>query len=252
MAAVVPSSPFPAAGRDQLILRYAPLVRRAVGQFAGTRVANLDPEDIYGYGTLGLIDAIDRFDPTQGVKFETYAITRIRGYLLDQLRALDWLPRSARTRVRLVQRAGERLEARLGRYPSYEELAHETGLDPDACQRVLAEGNRYVLSLDTLLAADEDGAAVFLVERLEDERGDCPDQASEQAEMQGTVATALDHLPSREATLLRLHYGQEWSLKRIAECWGLSESRVSQLHTQALNHMRQALTGEIAQHQRVA
>src|SRR5690348_12408348 len=101
--------------REQLILRYTPLVRHAVGSLAAARPASLDAEDIYSYGTMGLIDAIDRFDATRGVKFETYAVTRIRGYLLDQLRSLDWLPRSARAQVRTVQRTTAHMEERLGR-----------------------------------------------------------------------------------------------------------------------------------------
>src|SRR6185312_17441021 len=103
MAALAPSTPPPTSSRDQLILRYFPLVRYAVGSLARSRACNLDAEDILGYGAMGLIDAVDRFDASRGVKFETYAVTRIRGYLIDQLRSLDWLSRTARSQVRAVR-----------------------------------------------------------------------------------------------------------------------------------------------------
>ena len=160
--------------RDQLILRYAPLVRYAVGSMAMARSTLLDIEDLYSYGTLGLIDAIDRFDPTRGVKFETYAVLRIRGYLIDQIRALDWLPRTARSHVRVVQRAGAQMEMQLGRTPSRDELAVETGLPSAVCERALMDSACQTVSLESLSSVDEEGGALTLSQRLEDENSPNP------------------------------------------------------------------------------
>ena len=251
MTTLAPPQPLAAPRRDQLILRYAPLVRHAVGQLAHSRVADLDPEDMYGYGTMGLIDAIDRFDASRGVKFETYAVTRIRGYLLDQLRALDWLPRSARSQTRTVRRAAERLESRLGRHPNRSELASEAGLSEDVCQRALADSSRHVLSLEEVLEVEGDGSDASLAERLEDQHCVNPAMTSEKAELRRAVSSALARLPTREALVLRLRYGQEWSLKQIAERLKVSESRISQLHTQALTRIRQVLSAAMGDQDRL-
>jgi RNA polymerase sigma factor FliA len=179
-------SPSPEGGalarvqRDQLILRYAPLVRHAVGSFTRATPTVLDAEDIYSYGTMGLIDAIDRFDASRGVKFETYAVTRIRGYLLDELRALDWLPRSARSRVRQVQRTTARMEEQLGRAPDRDELAQETGLTPALCARALADSGCQVVSLESLSMVDGDDDPLSLLHRLADEHSPNPALTAEE------------------------------------------------------------------------
>jgi RNA polymerase sigma factor for flagellar operon FliA len=227
--------------REKLILRYGPLVKHAVGSLAAKRPSLLDAEDIYSYGTMGLIDAIDRYDASRGVKFETYAVTRIRGYLLDQLRSLDPLSRSARAQVRTVQRTTARMEERLGRRPDREELAEATGLSAVACDRALAEGGCQVVSLDRLSTGDDDDAPVSLLHKLVDEQSPNPALTTERAELCRGVAAAMVALPEREREVLSLRYVQNWTLKQIAVHLAISESRVSQLHAQALGRMRRNL-----------
>lgn len=231
-----------AAERERLILRYAPLVRHAVGSVIRSIPASLDVDDLYSYGTMGLIDAIDRFDAGRGVKFETYALVRIRGYVLDQLRAYDWVPRSTRARLSAVQRGSASLEERLGRQPDRRELAVEMGLTAAACERALTEGSRVVLSLDRLVAEGEDGPYPTLLQRLEDERSVNPLLLSERADLRRSLLAALAALPERERRLLLLHYKRGWPLRRVAEVLGVSVSRASQLHAQALARLRRALT----------
>lgn len=227
--------------RERMILRYTPLVRHALGSVLRAAPTVLDREDLYGYGTLGLIDAVDRFDAARGVKFETYALVRIRGYVLDQLRASDWLPRSARERVAAVQESSARLEERLGRRPNRREIAADTGLTWAACDRALLESGRMILSLDRLVADDGETAPGALLHRLVDEGSPNPAQVSERRELRRSLRLALARLPERERSLLILRYGRNWSLRRIAGFLGVSESRAAQLHNQALARMRRLL-----------
>lgn len=242
MATLAPSSSPPSASRDQLIMRYFPLVRYAVGSLARSRACNLDAEDILGYGAMGLIDAVDRFDASRGVKFETYAVTRIRGYLIDQLRAHDWLPRTARAHVHTVRRAAEELESRLGRHPSRDELARETGLPPETCRQALADADGRMLSLEAVLTPDGDGEGTPLVERLEDKHDVGPALQAVSVELRHAVRAAMLNLPERQRMVVHLRYGEERTFKEIAEYLAVSESRACQLHAQALNRMRRSLT----------
>ena len=244
-----------AAIRDQMILRYAPLVRRAVGGFAAGAAPLLEADDIYSYGTMGLIDAIDRFDASRGVKFETYAMTRIRGYLADQLRELDWLPRSARARVRSVQRTTAAMEERLGRSPDRRELAAEAGLGMVACERAMADSGCQMLSLELLTHEGGEEEALSLIDRLADQQSPNPAKMTEAAELRLGVGVALAKLPARERQLLALRYGRNWTLRQVARQLGVSESRASQLHSQAIVRMRRILSaafGDLAQDARSA
>ena len=244
MATLVPHGSLSNAARDQLITRHLPLVRHAVGSLAHSRTSNLDAEDVLGYGAMGLIDAVDRFDASRGVKFETYAVTRIRGYLLDQLRALDWLSRSARSQVREVQRAFDDLQSGLGRPPTPKELAVETGLPVETCGHALAAIGRRVLSLEEVVTTDGDGDCAPLIDRLEDKQDIGPAHQAVRDEVRQAVAQAMAKLPERGREVVRLRYGQEWTFQQIAERLGVSESRASQLHSQALSRMRQSLTAD--------
>ncbi len=242
MATLVPQGDWEKAAREQLIMRHLPLVRRAVGSLAYSRTANLDAEDVLGYGAMGLIDAVDRFDPCRGVKFETYAVTRIRGYLVDQLRALDWLSRTARSQVREVQRASEELEAGLGRRPTSDELAARTGLPIDTCNNALAAVGRRVVSLEDEVAADGEGESASLMDCLEDKQAVGPAHHAVLTEARTEVGRAMAKLPERGREVVRLRYEREWTFQQIAAHLGVSESRASQLHAQALSRMRQSLT----------
>jgi RNA polymerase sigma factor for flagellar operon FliA len=233
----------PLFDRDQLILQSAPLVRRAVGRYLVRRPGVLDPEDVVSYGTMGLIDAIDRYDRSRGVKFETYAITRIRGYLIDQLRSLDWLPRSARSNIRLVQAASAKLEASLGREPEAAELATCTGLSSGFCSQALTDAAARIVSLDAIAPTNDDLSS-NLVRQVEDDSCLSPAAAVEQQETHDDLMQALETLPARESTVIRLRYMEDWTYREIAAHLGVSESRVSQLHAQGLSHMRQTLGAE--------
>ncbi|MDB5076371.1 MAG: whiG [Chloroflexi bacterium] len=230
-----------AVTREQLILSHTPLVRRAVRQFAVNRPSTLEPEDIYSYGTMGLIDAVDRFDQTRGVKFETYAVNRIRGFLLDQLREMDWLPRSARANVKLVQQATSRMEEQLGRKPATHELAEETGLPNTACDRALVDEACRVVSLDSISVTDSGESVLSL--RVVDEQSPNPALTAERYELRQGIVDALAGLPQREGEVLRLRYANDCTHREIATRLGVSESRVSQLHAQGIARMRQTLVG---------
>jgi RNA polymerase sigma factor for flagellar operon FliA len=242
MATLVPQSAWENAAREQLIMRHLPLVRHAVGSLTYSRTANLDAEDVLGYGAMGLIDAVDRFDPCRGVKFETYAVTRIRGYLVDQLRALDWLSRTARSQVREVQRAAEEIESSVGRRPTPDELATRTGLPVAVCNNALAAVGRRVVSLEDTVATDGEGECASLMDRLEDKQDVGPAHQAVRTEVRAAVNRAMAKLPERGREVVRLRYEQEWTFQQIAAHLGVSESRASQLHTQALSRMRQSLT----------
>lgn len=242
--AAVPTVAF--VGRDQLILQSEPLVRRAIGHYMIKHTGIMDPEDIYSCGTMGLIDAVDRYDQNRGVKFETYAVTRIRGYLVDQMRAMDWLPRSARTNVRLVQKATTQIEESLGRKPEAGELATQTGLPDSACTQALVDGSCRVLSLEAI-TPDSDDASTPMVRHLVDENAPSPAAALERQELRQELAHALRALPPRECDVLRLKYLNGWACRQIAAHLGVSESRVSQLNNQGLARMRRSLIGRFGE-----
>jgi RNA polymerase sigma factor FliA len=227
--------------REQMILQYVPLVRHAVGHFTSTVPAMLDSEDIYSYGTMGLIDAIDRFDASRGVKFETYAATRIRGYLQDQLRAMDWLPRSARTRVRTLQRATAQAEALLGRNPEWSEVVAASGMDQASCEQARVDSGCQMVSLEMVVTGDDEGDGPSLEQRLEDESSPNPALTTEEKELRAALAAALAGLPEREREIVELRYRRNWTLKQVAKHLGVSESRASQLHSQAVARLRRQL-----------
>ena len=227
--------------REQLIMRYASLARRAVSHFTPPRYGAVDQEDMYSFATLGLIDAVDRFDVARGVKFETYAITRIRGFVVDQLRDMDWMPRSTRANVQLVRRTADRLEESLGRTPATDELARETGLPIKACFRALADAACHVTSLDDLTMGSEDGQDPFVARAIEDKDSPNPARFVEQHELQRGIVDALAALPLREGMVVRLRYIDDLSHREIASLLNVSESRVSQLHARGIARMRDEL-----------
>jgi RNA polymerase sigma factor for flagellar operon FliA len=219
------------------------LVRGALRHVACDRPASLETEDVYAYGTVGLIDAVDRFDGTRGVKFETYAVTRIRGYLKDQLRSMDWLSRSTRSTVKFVRSTADRMEQSLGRTPAGDELAHETGLQVGECARALADGAVHFVSLDSVSEACDDSNIRTCFRESAESQTQSPSLEAELAELRAALVDALAALPKRERDVLRLRYFNEWTHRQIAANFGISESRVSQLHSQGLGRMRRALHG---------
>lgn len=229
--------------RERLILHYAPLVKYVAGRVGVGLPRNVDLADCVSVGVLGLIDAIEKFDPERGVAFEPYAISRIRGAILDELRALDWIPRSVRARAKDVQRTWSELENKLGRSPSEAELATELGLSTAALHKLFGQlAAVNVLALDELLGSTSDRPdAINLGETLADLDAPDPAQVFESAEVKRLLIEALDTLGEREQTLVRLYYFEGFTLAEIGSVLGVTESRVCQMHTKAVLALRARL-----------
>ena len=230
--------------RDRLILTYAPLVKYVAGRLGSGLPAHVDEGDLISYGLLGLISAIERYDPDRDIKFETYAIVRIKGAIIDELRALDWVPRSVRSRAREIERAIAELEAKLGRAPTDEEIAHKIGISQDELEESLTDISRSsIAALDELWSGGADGDQVSLLDTIEDQAGPRPADALDETEVRETLADAIARLPEREKLVITLYYYEELTLREIGEVLGVTESRVSQLHTKAVLRLRSRLSG---------
>ena len=230
--------------REQLILHFAPLVRYVAGRVGVGLPANVEQGDLVSYGIFGLIDAIDKYDPGRAIKFETYAITRIRGAIIDELRSIDWVPRSVRTKARDVERAIGVLEARLQRTPSEVEIADELGMHVSDLRRVFSQVSFvHVAALDEMLGASDRGDGSTLGERIEDERADAPGDALDDEETRLLLARVIHTLPEREQIVVTLYYYENLTLAEIGLCLGVTESRICQLHTKAMMAMRTRMTG---------
>ncbi len=233
-----------AALRDRLILTYAPLVKYVAGRLASGLPAHVDDDDLVSYGLLGLIGAIERYDPDRDVKFETYAITRIKGSIIDELRALDWVPRSVRSRARDIERTIAELESRLGRAPSDEEIAGRLGLSQDELDESLSDISRTsIAALDELWTVSAGGDQISLIDTIEDAQGPDPISALASTEMREAIGEAISGLPEREKLVITLYYYEELTLREIGEVLGVTESRISQLHTKAVLRLKARLAG---------
>src|SRR5216683_7719000 len=228
--------------RKELITEYAPLVRFVVSRLGIPSTSLLEAEDLLSYGLIGLINAIDRFDPSRGVRFEAFATSRIRGAVIDQLRVLNWLPRSAVARVRQIENALANLEQRFGRPAKEQEAAAEVGVSTDRYRQMLLEVGIVILSLDAPLGSlMQDDEVASLSDLLEDPDNMGPAEQVEQQELITFLTTAIDRLPERERLLLSLYYHEELTMKEISKVMGVSESRVCQLHMQAVLRLRSAM-----------
>lgn len=228
--------------RDELITTYTPLVRFVVSRLGIPPSCLLDADDLLSCGIIGLINAVDRYDPARGSRFESFASARIRGSVIDHLRSLNWLPRTAMARIRQIEYAIANLEQRLGRPPKEEEIAAEANVSLARYRQMLQEAGTIVLSLDAPLGplAQEEGLT-SLADLLEDERSPEPDEQVEMQELIALLRVALDGLPERERLLLALYYREELTMKEISKIMNVSESRVCQLHIQAILRLRNAL-----------
>jgi RNA polymerase sigma factor for flagellar operon FliA len=231
--------------RDRLILTYAPLVKYVAGRLGSGLPAHVDEGDLVSYGLLGLIGAIERFDPDRDIKFETYAIARIKGSIIDELRAMDWVPRSVRARARDIERTIAELEAKLGRAPNDEEIAGKLGLTQDELDSSLTEISRSsIAALDELWTVQGGtGDQVALIDTIEDTHGQAPTTALDRSEMKEMIADSISRLPEREKLVITLYYYEELTLREIGEVLGVTESRVSQLHTKAILRLKARLSG---------
>ncbi len=234
--------------KEDLLRRFAPLVRHVVERVAATLPRNVDHEDLYSAGVLGLLDAHAKFDPRKGVKFETYAVWRIKGAVLDQLRALDWVSRSMRRKARALDGVTRRLDQKLGRAASEEELARELKMEHGDFYRLLDHVRGAVLvSLDEA-RSNEDQEATTLGDHLPDPRAVDLEARLEDEQTRLVLLRTLNHLPEQERLVVALYYYEHLTLKEIGRTLGISESRVSQVHTRAMARLRlrlnKALAGE--------
>lgn len=233
--------------KESLVLAYAPLVKYVAGRLASRLPAHVEEADLISYGLSGLTAAIERFDPSREIKFETFAMPRIRGAILDELRALDWVPRTVRARARELERANVRLEGRLLRAPTDEELATELGITVSELQQALLEISRStIVALDELWNAPERGGdQVSLLETVADLEAPDPQTIFDTVERHRHISDAILALPERERLVIALYYFDELTLREIGEVLGVSESRVSQLHAKAALRLRSKLAAEL-------
>ena len=233
--------------RERLVVAYSPLVKYVAGRMSSGLPGHVEESDLISYGLGGLISAIQRFDLSREIKFETYAITRIRGAIIDELRNLDWVPRSVRARARDIEKANTKLEARLQRAPTDEEMAAELGSTIEEFQETLLQiSNSTIVALDELWnVQDATGDQVSLLDTLPDRDAPDPQQLVDQSELRDRIADAIALLPEREKLVVALYYYENLTLREIGEVLGVTESRVSQLHTKAVLRLRSKLQGEL-------
>jgi RNA polymerase sigma factor for flagellar operon FliA len=232
--------------RERLVVAYSPLVKYVAGRMSSGLPAHVEEADLISYGLIGLINAIERFDLAREIKFETYAIPRIRGAIIDELRALDWVPRSVRARAREIERANAKLEAKLQRAPSDEEMSAELGISMEDFQESLIQiSNSTIAALDELWSvSDSSGDQVSLLDTLHDPEAPDPEKVLDATELKDRVADAIARLPEREKLVIALYYYENLTLREIGEVLGVTESRISQLHTKAVLRLRSHLSGE--------
>jgi RNA polymerase sigma factor FliA len=232
--------------RERLVVAYSPLVKYVAGRMASGLPAHVEESDLISYGLVGLISAIQRFEPERDIKFETYAITRIKGAIIDELRSLDWVPRSVRSRAREIEKANSKLEHKLQRAPTDEEMASELGMEVEGFQEALLQiSNSTVAALDELwTVSDSSGDQVSLLDTIQDPDAPDPAQVMDATDMKDRVADAIARLPEREKLVVALYYYENLTLREIGEVLGVTESRVSQLHTKAVLRLRGRLTTE--------
>jgi RNA polymerase sigma factor for flagellar operon FliA len=229
--------------RDRLIVHYSPLVKFVAGRVGAGLPRSVDQADLVSYGIFGLIDAIEKFEPERGFKFETYAINRIKGAILDELRALDWVPRSVRSRAREIERSLAELEHREQRSVSDDELATHMGKDLDNLRGDLAEISTLgLVALDEVLGPESSSS---LSDMISDRSGMSPEAAFQKEETRRLLADAINRLPERERLVLTLYYFEGLTLAEIGDVLSVTESRVCQIHAKSVMSLRNRLSGPV-------
>ena len=233
--------------KEALVLAYAPLVKYVAGRLGSGLPAHVEEADLISYGLSGLTAAVERYDPMREIKFETFAIPRVRGAILDELRALDWVPRTVRARARQLERANVRLEGRLLRAPSDDELATELSVTVDELHDALLEISRStIVALDELWSSQDGGGdQVSLLETVADLEAPDPQAVFDTLERHQQISEAILALPERERLVIALYYYEELTLREIGEVLGVTESRVSQMHAKAALRLRSKLAAEL-------
>jgi len=225
--------------RDQLVVDHLPLVKFLAQRMAAKLPPSVEVNDLISAGVIGLMDAVEKFQPERGVKFKTYAEQRVRGAMIDSLRSLDWAPRSLRKKERAVESAYSRLEQSLGRAVTDEEVASELGLDMDEFYKWLNDLNGVSLGAITSLGSeDSDTEGTDLLEYVPDSPEQNPYFIFEKCELRDSLATSIENLPEKERLVISLYYYEELTMREIGDVLGVNESRVSQLHTKAIMRLR--------------
>jgi len=231
------------SARERLVVAYSPMVKFVAGRLGAGLPSHVEDADLISYGLVGLIGAIERFEPERGIKFETFAMTRIRGAIIDELRSLDWVPRSVRSRAREIEQVQAKLEHELQRAPSEAELAAKLNMTEEELQSALLEiANSSVYALDELwTVSDSSGDQVSLLDTIADEGAADPQEALASTEVKDRLTEAIGGLPEREQLVVALYYYENLTLREIGEVLGVTESRVSQLHTKAVMRLKSHL-----------
>lgn len=224
--------------RDTLIVQYIYLVRYAVGRVKVSLPATISIEDIAGYGVEGLINAIERFSPQKNTRFETYALIRIRGSILDRIRSQDFLPRSVRKKIKDIKQAAEILKQQLGRTPTTTEIANYLDMEPEKVSQIMSE-DVVVTSIYDKRGSSED--SMEIIDTIEDSNKLNPQEQMEEKNVKTDLQRALQRLPERERVLMVLYYQENMTMKEIGETLGMSESRVCQLHAQSIMKLKNIL-----------
>jgi RNA polymerase sigma factor FliA len=224
--------------RERLILQYSPLVKYVAGRVSVGLPATIEHADLVSYGMFGLIDAIAKFDLAKGVKFETYAIARIKGAIIDELRSVDWIPRSVRAKARDVERALTKLELQLRRTPSEAELAEEMGLALKDLRQTLTQVSLVSLAALDESFAGEESERQALVDTLQDPKAVDPQARVDEAEQRAILGDSINRMTEREKTVIVLYYFEGMTLAQIGQVLGVTESRVCQMHTKAVLGLR--------------
>ncbi len=232
--------------RERLVLAYAPLVKYVAGRMASGLPAHVEEADLISYGLLGLISAIERFEPERQIRFETFAVTRIKGSIIDELRSLDWVPRSVRSKAKEIERANAKLEHKLQRAPTDQEMAKALGTTIEGFHESLVRiSNSSVVALDELwTVSDSSGDQVSLLDTIQDPTSVDPAQEMDLTDMKDRLADAIARLPEREKLVIALYYYENLTLREIGEVLSVTESRVSQLHTKAVLRLKSRLQGD--------
>lgn len=228
--------------RDLLILHYSPLVKFVAGRVASGLPQRIEQSDLVSYGIFGLIDAIEKFEPERGFKFETYAISRIKGAIIDELRSIDWVPRSIRAKARNIERAIAKLEHELRRAPDDKEIAAELGITEDELSSMMSQISFVgIAALDEVVGGTENGQGSGVREGIRDPNQD-PMEQFEQEETRHVLADAINRMPDRERLVLTLYYYEGLTLAEIGAVLSVTESRACQIHTKAILQLRSRFT----------
>jgi RNA polymerase sigma factor for flagellar operon FliA len=225
--------------RDYFVLKYAPLVKYVAGKISIGMPQSIEFDDLVSYGVFGLIDAINKFDFNRGIKFKTYAMTRIRGAIFDELRSIDWIPRSIRQKAKQIEQVISELENKLGRTVEDDEIAQELGISNEEFQSLLNKlSGTSMLSLNDIWYLGDDSDELSILETLEAPENMNPDVMIEKEEIRDYIIDAIKKLPDKEKKVIVLYYYEDLTLKEIGEVLEVTESRVSQLHTKAIMRLR--------------